>query len=298
MFQSVKTKLSPSFLFFSFFRYFMEESILKAISLDTFDAGQLCSSVVDDVFFIVRKTIRRAIETQSIDGICAVINNAASSLEEDFVGALKVPLKSGYPSGFIDLAQAYNAFQTSFQQGKLQTNNDNEQARANFIVQLNNTDMSTEFIETLTAGISEEIRNAFPKIKTKESEILESCLAGMKSVRDTLKAVVDYGLQQLRTSAIKPRLHTWIDQFISLNHTMTDVSHPKPINQCVIVRNINKQFVPFFLGRIERIRSRRNIRSIVNRATRHTVEFIQKYYERAQLRCIGQCTGDRCYGAS
>lgn len=210
-----------------FSRYFMEESILKAISLDTFDAGQLCSSVVDDVFFIVRKTIRRAIETQSIDGICAVINNAASSLEEDFVGALKAPLKSGYPSGFIDLAQAYNAFQTSIQQGKLQTN-DNEQARANFIVQLNNTDMSTEYIETLTTGISEEIRNAFPKITKKESEILDSCLAGMKSVRDTMKAIVDFGLQQLRTSAIKPRLHTWIDQFISLNHIMSDVSRPPP----------------------------------------------------------------------
>lgn len=204
-------------------RYFMEESVLKAISLDTFDAGQLCSSVVDDVFFIIRKSIRRAIDTQSIDGICAVINNAATSLEQDYVSALRAPLKSGYPSGYIDLAQAYNAFQSSIQQGKLQTN-DNEQARANFIVQLNNTDMSTEFIETLTSGIGGEIRGAFPKITTKESEILESCLAGMKSVRDTLKALVDYGLQQLRTTAIKPRLHTWIDQFISLNHTMTDVS--------------------------------------------------------------------------
>lgn len=84
--------------------------------------------------------------------------------------------------------------------------------------------MSTEFIETLTLGISEEIRSAFPKITKKESEILESCLSGMKSVRDVLKAIVDFGLQQLRATAIKPRLHTWIDQFISLNHTMTEVS--------------------------------------------------------------------------
>lgn len=41
-----------------FHRYFMEESILKAISLDSFEPGQKHSNVVDDVFFIVRKSIR------------------------------------------------------------------------------------------------------------------------------------------------------------------------------------------------------------------------------------------------
>lgn len=171
-------------------------------------------------YFFLSKT-SRSIETQSIDGLCAVLNNAASSLDQDFVAALKTPLKNGYPSGYIDLAQAYNAFQSSIQQGKLQTN-DNEQSRANFIVQLNNADMSTEFIETLTNSIMEDIRIAFPRITPKESGIVESCMGGMKSVRDTLKAVVDFGLQQLRSTAVKPRLHTWVDQFISINHTLTE----------------------------------------------------------------------------
>lgn len=39
-------------------RYFMEESIMKAISLDSFEPGQKNSNVVDDVFFIIRKSIR------------------------------------------------------------------------------------------------------------------------------------------------------------------------------------------------------------------------------------------------
>lgn len=82
--------------------------------------------------------------------------------------------------------------------------------------------MSTEFIETLANTISENIKIAFPRITTKESGLVESCLSGMKSVLDTLKAVVDFGLQQLRASAVKPRLHTWVDQFIQLNHTPTD----------------------------------------------------------------------------
>lgn len=39
-------------------RYFMEESVIKAIALDNHEAGQLTSSMVDDVFFIIRKCIR------------------------------------------------------------------------------------------------------------------------------------------------------------------------------------------------------------------------------------------------
>lgn len=82
--------------------------------------------------------------------------------------------------------------------------------------------MSTEFIETLTNSIAENVKSSFPRITQKECEIVASCLSGIKSARDTLKAVVDFGLHQLRSTAIKPRLHTWIDQFISLNHTLSD----------------------------------------------------------------------------
>ncbi|XP_058121521.1 conserved oligomeric Golgi complex subunit 4 [Anopheles ziemanni] len=204
-----------------FERYFMEESVLKAIGLDKLEDGQQCSSMLDDVFFIVRKCIRRSNGTQSLDGVCAVINNAASCLEEDFLKALKSPLKAGYPTGYIDLAQAYNAFQSSIQQGRLQTS-DSDHARGRFIAALNNADMSTEFIETLWKMMAEEVEITFPTMSAREKEKLDSCLGGLKSFGDSLKALVDFGFQQLRSSAIKPRLHPWVDQFLTHNHNLTE----------------------------------------------------------------------------
>uniref|UniRef100_A0A182NGK8 Conserved oligomeric Golgi complex subunit 4 n=1 Tax=Anopheles dirus TaxID=7168 RepID=A0A182NGK8_9DIPT len=212
-------ELLSTYLLFE--RYFMEESVLKAIGLDKLDEGQQCSSMLDDVFFIVRKCIRRSNGTQSLDGVCAVINNAASCLEEDFLKALKAPLKAGYPTGYIDLAQAYNAFQSSIQQGRLQTS-DSDQARGRFIAALNNADMSTEFIETLWKMMTEETAITFPTMSAREKEKLDSCLGGLKSVGDSLKALVDFGFQQLRSSAIKPRLHPWVDQFLTHNHNLTE----------------------------------------------------------------------------
>lgn len=202
----------------------MEESVLKAIGLDVHDSGQLSSSMVDDVFFILRKSIRRSLTSMSVNGTCAVINNAAACLDHDFVNALKSHLQQGYPSGYIDLAQAYSAIQNSLQQGKIHSS-DNEKARVNFLVYLNNADISTEYIDTLWRTMEQEIAGAYPSMTMVEKQLIESCLSELKSVRDTLKACVDFGMQQLKSSAINPRLHPWVDQYLTHKHQLTEVSN-------------------------------------------------------------------------
>lgn len=202
-------------------RYFMEESVIKAIALDNHEQGQLTSSMVDDVFFIVRKCIRRSTNTQSLDGVCAVINNAAACLENDFLSALKSPLKAGYPSGYIDLAQAYSAIQISIQQGKLQTS-DTELAKTQFLVRLNNTDQCTEYIQTLVEMMTTEIPTVFHGMTALDKEKLESCMSGLRTVGDSLKAIIDFGMQQLRSSALKPRLHGWVDDFLNYSHNLSE----------------------------------------------------------------------------
>ncbi|XP_073824821.1 conserved oligomeric Golgi complex subunit 4 isoform X2 [Musca autumnalis] len=204
-----------------FERYFMEESVLKAIALDVHDSGQLSSSMVDDVFFILRKSIRRSLTTMSVNGTCAVINNAAACVDNDFVNALKSQLQQGYPSGYIDLAQAYSAIQNTLQQGKIHSS-DSEKARINFLVYLNNADISTEYIDTLWRTMEQEITGAYPTMTSVEKQMIDSCLSELKSVRDTLKACVDFGMQQLRSSAINPRLHPWVDQYLSYKHQLTE----------------------------------------------------------------------------
>ncbi|XP_004523419.1 conserved oligomeric Golgi complex subunit 4 [Ceratitis capitata] len=199
-------------------RHFMEESVNKAITLDTFEVGQQCSSMVDDVFYILRKCIRRSLTTQSVNGLCAVINNTASCLY-NFINALKVPLKNGYPSGYTDLA--YSAIQSAVQHGKLQSS-DSEKARSNFINRLNNADMSTEFLETLWETIEQDIKNTFPTLSVTEQRIVDSCISELRTVRDTLKACVNFGMTQLRSSAVKPRLNPWIDQFLNYSHILSE----------------------------------------------------------------------------
>lgn len=138
-------------------RYFLEESVNKAVGMDTLDQDQQTSSMLDDVFFIVRKCVRyiirfmihrtvlalqyqflcyrRAISSWSVDGVCAVVNMACGILEGEFASRLRGRLRQGYPAGYLDLAQAYNALQTSIQHGRLQAS-DTELARLMFLVRI------------------------------------------------------------------------------------------------------------------------------------------------------------------
>ncbi|KAK5646267.1 hypothetical protein RI129_004731 [Pyrocoelia pectoralis] len=202
-------------------QYFMEESVSKAVGIDSTDTSQQTSSMVDDTFFIIRKCIRRAISSGSLDGICAVINIACGVLENDFCGILRGRLKQGYPSGYLDLTQAYNVLQTSIQHGRLQPS-DTEQIRTAFIIALNNADASTDYVETLCDSVLSDVKKAIPNMNTNEHGKLESCLSGLSSVISNLRDVIEYGMQQLRVSVIKPRISPWVDSFLNINHHLTD----------------------------------------------------------------------------
>lgn len=67
------------------------DTLVEASTDDTF----VVTSVTDDVFFIVKKSIKRSLVSQSVDGVCAVINNACGILESDFADLLLGQLRQG-----------------------------------------------------------------------------------------------------------------------------------------------------------------------------------------------------------
>jgi hypothetical protein len=113
--------------------YFMIENINKAISMDSTPNDSLTSSIVDDVFFIIKKCVRRSLSSGSVDACCAMLNHSVNILESAYKDTLYSKLKVGYPSGF-DLTQAYNVIQSSIQQGRLQSSDHIEKQKLIFLV--------------------------------------------------------------------------------------------------------------------------------------------------------------------
>lgn len=89
---------------------------------------------------------------------------------------------------------------------------------------MNNADVSTEYTDTLRRSLMDEVPSVLTAMSENEKVKLESCLSGLGSVAASLKAVIDYGMQQLRVSAIKPRVNPWVDAFLSVNHQLSEAS--------------------------------------------------------------------------
>merc|ERR1719150_3166145 len=107
------------------------------------------SILLDDIFYIVKKCVSRAICSHNIDGVCAVANNASTILETDFChGLLQSHLKMGYPSGYLDLTM--NVIQTSSQEGykmaAAQATGDSERQKTVFLIALNSAENATDYI--------------------------------------------------------------------------------------------------------------------------------------------------------
>ncbi|CAG2106164.1 unnamed protein product [Medioppia subpectinata] len=207
--------------------YFIRESTLKAIQLDCVEtSGALTSSMLDDVFFIIKKCIKRALSSGSVDVVCAMINHSVSLLESSFCEAMNERLRYGYPStatisgaaAALDLSQAYNALQAG---RYLQTASDLEKAKTLFLSSLNNLDTACDYVKTLKTSISDDVKKA-TVLQKQQSDKLESCLSDLVALSGRFKSITTSGLGQLCSSVLKPRIKTWVDAFISSNHILNE----------------------------------------------------------------------------
>ncbi|KAL4234686.1 Golgi transport complex subunit 4 [Mactra antiquata] len=195
--------------------YFMREMVLKAVAMDSLDTGSPTSSMVDDSFYIVKKCVRRAMSSSSVDGVCAMLNHACTILEQDFREVLYTRVRAGFPSGF-DLTQAYNMV---IQQGK---SSDTEKAKAQFISTLNNAEVSCDYCKQLKTNLEDEVSKLYTQCSDQSNAKLESCLSDIGACATRFKDVVEFGFSQMTQSVIKPRIKPQIDIFLSTSHNISE----------------------------------------------------------------------------
>jgi hypothetical protein len=59
----------------------------------------------------------------------------------------------------------------------------------------------------------------------RDQEKIKSCLTGFKSTISKFRQLLDFGHEQLKSSAIKPRIKPWVDQLLSVNHVIDEVKY-------------------------------------------------------------------------
>ncbi|KAM9826062.1 conserved oligomeric Golgi complex subunit 4 isoform 1-T1 [Syngnathus typhle] len=211
--------------------YYMRESVNKAVTMDTYEKSQLTSSMVDDCFYIVKKCISRALSSSSIDCLCAMINHANSVLESDFREVLYTKLRQGFPATTLQdfqrgVSSAVSLMQSSLQQGKFNTEfniESAENAKAAFLVTLNNAEVCSENISTLKRNLENDCSKLFSQgASSGDRAKIESCLSDLVNTSTKFKDLLQEGLTELNTTAIKPQVKPWISGFLSISHNIEE----------------------------------------------------------------------------
>ncbi|CAJ0941825.1 unnamed protein product, partial [Mesorhabditis belari] len=202
--------------------FYMLETINKAINMDHKEDEQMNSSVIDDVLFLCRRSIRRSLSSNYVDGTCAVINNASMLLETTFYEYISETIKSGYPSvGYV--AEAFQTAQTAYnvlQHGKSTQEAGPDAQREQFILAVNNARATSELITELKDGLIPEASKLFkdPVAASK----FEHSVSQFVEISHKMSNLADAGISSLCVAAFCPRIKTSCDQYIDLNHVLND----------------------------------------------------------------------------
>uniref|UniRef100_A0A2K5N471 Conserved oligomeric Golgi complex subunit 4 n=1 Tax=Cercocebus atys TaxID=9531 RepID=A0A2K5N471_CERAT len=200
--------------------YFMRETVNKAVALDTYEKGQLTSSMVDDVFYIVKKCIGRALSSSSIDCLCAMINLATTELESDFRDVLGNKLRMGFPALPPRTSSQPQQGQNLTQKASRGT----DEAKLSFLVTLNNVEVCSENISTLKKTLESDCTKLFSQgIGGEQAQAkFDSCLSDLAAVSNKFRDLLQEGLTELNSTAIKPQVQPWINSFFSVSHNIEE----------------------------------------------------------------------------
>lgn len=265
-------------------RYFAEESIFKAVAMDALLEDSNVSSMVDDVFYILRKSIRRASTSGSVEVVCSVINNVRTLIETKYCPVLKKQLEQGYSTGYLDVAQAYTSVRLQI---------DPEVKAKLFLAYLNNADVTLEYLQTLKTNISEEIVRSFPVLKEKDKQKVAICLSELVSTSSSVtSSIIDYGMKQLKESAIKPRISSWFASFTEISHELTeDEFSSYEANEPFIRKLISK--IDEFLNSFKDTLTSNNYDSLVNLVTVEITRYFEKVVFKSRFNRLGGLVFDK-----
>ncbi|XP_038220470.1 conserved oligomeric Golgi complex subunit 4 [Zerene cesonia] len=174
-------------------RFYLEESVNKALKLSTPQPGMTTSSLVDDVFFIARKVIRRGVSTGSVEGVCCVVNEAGAAAARA-AAALRRRLGAPPPPPPAPLCR-------------------DADAHANlYFAHMTEAEQGAEWSERIA---SEACEWADALCRTdSERDKVRSCAAGFADAAAAFRSVSQMGLAALR-AALQPALAAWADYVVA-----------------------------------------------------------------------------------
>eukprot|EP00051_Salpingoeca_urceolata_P034924 m.27301 g.27301 ORF g.27301 m.27301 type:complete len:772 (+) comp8513_c0_seq1:208-2523(+) len=187
-------------------QHFLVASVRKAIAMQTRQTdGTPVTTVVDDVFFLLQKCCHRAVSSYNPDCVCAMINHVSSTLLTEYLPAIQARAEKGYPT--TDLAGVL--------QSKLQSigsrNESSSDTATEYLVVMNDTEVSYEYTSKLKNDLSSGIQQKFQHSPAKDKSKLESCVSDLSATANTFQQTLMGFMNELCGKALRSQLRGFVD---------------------------------------------------------------------------------------
>ncbi|KAG0004651.1 Golgi transport complex subunit 4 [Modicella reniformis] len=179
--------------------FFLRRSVDKAMRIDEYDVGSKTSSCVDDVFYILKKTISRAVFSSNVDCMAAMINFIKNTLEMDYIAVFQRNMAGVFSSG------------------------DTKEARFQYMVFLNNVNVSIDYLQKLTAEIEQESASTITSLSEHALAKAKVVLSGLTGSSSKIKQILNMGIEELFERTLRPRLRPLLqDSYKDIKYVVTD----------------------------------------------------------------------------
>ncbi|CAG8628414.1 3762_t:CDS:10 [Funneliformis mosseae] len=195
--------------------YFFRKAIEKAMKIDNYEEGSSTSSCVEDVFYILKECLSRAVTTSDVECLTSMVNLVNQSLEVDYLALFQKRLLT--------------AFATS----------EPKDAKIGYMILLNNLDVSCDYMQRLTSELV-----MIPSIMEEDYEKIQKSFTWLNNTTtNKFKQLLHSGLEQLFTQMVKPRIRPILQEaYKDIKYVLDeDEYHEQDAND-----NFTKRFVAGF----------------------------------------------------
>ncbi|CDS37556.1 oligomeric Golgi complex subunit [Echinococcus multilocularis] len=219
---------------------FLRELVNKAITMDELDESTRIFRLVDDVFFVVKKCLSRAISSGCADAVCAMFNHTSAVLCDQLIEETLTPrTKSCTSSGWIK--QAYQLVHKRAGSGNIATgllgtaNTESSSNGSGYTSAGNTVDPQTQYLYALNSleaclncliilrdTLEKYIEEVFGLRPKSDLGKLQACLSDLiDSLSRAFRTLIDGGFDQLR-SVIRPQVNSLTQSFNSVKRDLSE----------------------------------------------------------------------------
>ncbi|XP_063933721.1 conserved oligomeric Golgi complex subunit 4-like [Zophobas morio] len=194
--------------------YYIRLAVYKAMNLQGTRKDSSITFMVDDVFYVLQKCIRRGISSLNTDCICTVINHANNILLTEYTEALKKNLSA---SNWTAVSQHLLQGELNNVSGRVQSEN----AQKKYITHLNDVESSTSCIIILHNESSEILQKMYLSDPPKRLKVL-SCLEAFLQTAKFFDSLLSETLLKTCSTIFYKLVDNMLQGLLDLRYVISD----------------------------------------------------------------------------